>query len=68
MKSIVKPEETNDYVGLTEESAHRLAQSNDHRIRTMFRDRETFCGTMDLGPDRINLRVREGVVINAWIG
>lgn len=56
------------YVGLPEAEALQLIQADGLYHRIMGRDGESFCGTCDFRPDRVNLVITRGVVTTANIG
>jgi hypothetical protein len=55
-------------VGLTEEEATKLAESNGWAVRVVSRDGESFPITMDYRTDRVNLTVENGVVTAVSVG
>lgn len=55
-------------IGLAEEKAITEAKEYGWRIRTMQKNGEAFCGTMDLGPERVNIIVENGIVTKTYIG
>ena len=55
-------------VGMTEKSAIAKIQKNNFKVRVRIRDDKKFMGTTDARPDRINLEVKNGKVVRAWLG
>lgn len=59
---------TAGYIGLTEEAAIALARQENRPCRVVERDGQPFPVTRDYRPQRVNLRVRDGVVYAASRG
>ncbi len=56
-------------VGMTEEQATDKAGTDGYVVRVVARDRQAYMGTRDYRPrDRINLKVKDGLVISALFG
>lgn len=55
-------------VGLTEQMATQVIEENGFRARLTERDGNYFIVTRDFRTDRINLKVKDGLVYNASIG
>jgi hypothetical protein len=59
---------SSDYEGLTLEKARERALQNGLSTRVVEEDGKSFMLTMDLNSYRVNFRVRDGVVIEAYAG
>lgn len=61
-------DEADKYVGLTLEEADKrlLIENKTRRIMTL--DNEHFCGTCDWVTSRVNFRVVNNIVTDAWVG
>lgn len=59
---------TEGYLGLTQPEAKRYAAKRDQTIRVAGRDGECFALTMDYRDDRVNLYLKDGIVVAAAIG
>jgi hypothetical protein len=60
--------ETKTLIGLTEEEAVKLLKEKNIVSRVIQRETESFLVSMDLRDDRVNLKIKEGKVIEAKIG
>jgi hypothetical protein len=56
------------YLGLEEETARRLAETAGHRFRVARREGKALILTRDFKPDRINVCVEEGKVVEVHFG
>lgn len=59
---------SSDYEGLTLEKAREKALQNGLSPRVVEEDGKSFMLTMELKSYRVNFRVRDGVVIEAYAG
>ena len=57
-----------DYVGMTEQAAKRLAKSRKHIVRVVERDGQGFPMTMDYRENRVNFVIEDGVVVSYRMG
>jgi hypothetical protein len=60
--------ELEQLVGKTEAEAGRLIKENDMKVRVTMKDGDYFIITQDLRFDRVNLHIKEGLVVSAKIG
>ena len=60
-------DDTEQYVGLTEEEALALAEDNNTTARVVERDGESLPVTMDLRPGRLNLVIEDGKVASVTV-
>lgn len=60
--------DTDQYLGLTEQEAEKLAKDNAFTIRVAGRDGECYALTMDYRTDRVNVYLEDGTVTAATIG
>lgn len=56
------PNDTEQYVGMTEEDALRCAKENNKTARVIERDGDAVPSTMDLRAGRLNFSVEDGIV------
>ena len=61
-------EDRNGLVGLSESEAIKRIEANGMRARITWKDGRTFMGTTDARRDRVNLHIKDGKVIKAYIG
>ena len=61
-------EEANKYIGLTIHEAKVRLATEDKSYRVMHEDGQSFVGTCDYQPDRVNFSVENGIVTEASIG
>lgn len=55
-------------VGLSLDEAQEALAKEHLKLRIMKRDGEPLAGTCDYCPDRVNVEVRENIVVSAWVG
>ena len=55
-------------IGLTLEQAKLLAAKEGKTIRVMAEDDQNYVGTCDYRIERINLGLKKGLVVEAWLG
>lgn len=60
--------DTDQYLGLTEQEAIRLAKDDGFTVRIAGRDGECFALTMDYRTDRVNVYLQDDTVTAATIG
>lgn len=68
VKTLVAKGLDRDFIGKTEAEAARLAEEREVAIRVMKRDDEAMIGTADYRTDRVNLEIRDGVVVRTYRG
>lgn len=61
-------DEADKYVGLTLEEADKRLLTENKTRRIMTLDNEQFCGTCDWVTSRVNFRVVNNIVTDAWVG
>ena len=61
-------EEADKYVGLTIEEADKRLLAENKTRRIMALDNEQFVGTCDWVTNRVNFRVVNNVITEAWVG
>lgn len=68
VKTLVAKGLDRDFIGKAEAEATRLAEEREVAIRVMKRDDEAMIGTADYRTDRVNLEIRDGVVVRTYRG
>ncbi len=68
VKALVAKGTDQDFIGKTEAEAARLAEDRGLVIRVMARDGEALFGTTDYRTDRVNLTIKDGVVVGTSRG
>ncbi|OGZ94910.1 MAG: hypothetical protein A3H69_04260 [Candidatus Sungbacteria bacterium RIFCSPLOWO2_02_FULL_47_9] len=61
-------EDRNGLVGLSESEATERIKAVGMRARIMWKDGQAHEGTCDARSDRVNLHIKDGKVIKAYIG
>jgi hypothetical protein len=62
------PGKESDYVGLTKSAAIAKATQQGHPYRITREDDESFPGTLDYNPDRVQFEIDDGKVTKATFG
>lgn len=56
------------YIGKNSAETIERLEAQGIPVRVMAEDGETFFGTMDYRPNRVNLEIEKGVITNAYAG
>ena len=57
-----------DLVGKSEIRAEEIAQNHGYEMRVLAKDGESYVATADVRMDRVNVFLRDGSVVKAWVG